>query len=106
MVGIFYYYPKSFDKDAKFPKTIKDFLESDERIVVANCHFHHLNYIDGGAMEKMSDLDLIEELRKRGHTAEGQFKKSKSGYVNEDKTTYIRIIRQPKEWFKTIPGIN
>ena len=54
----------------------------------------------------MKDEELLNHLvEKRGYIAESPFKKSKKGYISGDEKYYIRIIRQPKKWFKENCGI-
>lgn len=106
MVGIFLFYPKDTDSKSQWPKTVKEFLDAEEITVVNNRQFHYLNYIDNGKMEKMEDLELINLLKDKGYKIEGNFKKTKTGYANEDKTIYVRIIRQSNNWFKSILGYN
>ena len=54
----------------------------------------------------MKDEELLNHLvEKLGYLLESPFKKSKKGYISGDEKYYIRIVRQPKKWFKDNCGI-
>ena len=88
MLGVFIFYSKP-------PSNIEYFCKkSTSKILSAD------------DIDNMKDEDLLNHLvEKLGYLLESPFKKSKKGYISGDEKYYIRIIRQPKKWFKDNCGI-
>ena len=107
MLGVFIFYSKPPSNIEYFcKKATSKILSADDIEIVNNRHLYYIHHIDGDDIDNMKDEELLSHLvEKLGYLLESPFKKSKKGYISGDEKYYIRIIRQPKKWFRDNCGI-
>lgn len=107
MLGVFIFYSKPPSNVEYFcKKATSKILSADDIETVNNRHIYYIHHIDGDDIDNMKDEELLNYVvEKLGYLLESPLKKSKKGYISGDEKYYIRIIRQPKKWFRDNCGI-
>lgn len=104
MVGVLVFSQKP--SDGPYKKTPRKMLEDDDIEVLRNYHFctsYFFHWIDGDGVEKMPDKDFIEYANSKNETKIVlSTRKSGKGYSTEDKKSFVRIIRQPRNVFSSL----
>lgn len=103
MVGVFAFPAKPKYNDYPYFKSPKKVLEIDDSEVVSlsrsketSCFIHWQD-----DWNELTDKEIIEKVNQHdGYSYSITSRKSGLGYNSEDKSRYIRIIRQRYSWFK------
>ena len=103
MIGVFAFLVKLTNQDYPYFKMPKKVLEIDDSEIVSlirqneiTCFIHWQEDWDD-----LTDKQIIEKINQNdGFSYSISSRKSGSGYQSEDKSKYIRIIRQRYSWFK------
>lgn len=103
MVGVFSFPAKPEDKEYPYYKTPKKILEIDDSEVLllskrkgCNYFVHWLNDWD-----ELTDNEIIEKANQVAlYSYSISSRKSGQGYNSEDKSQYIRIVREKYSFFK------
>lgn len=103
MVGVFRFPAKPKNNDYPYFKTPKKVLEIDDSEVLALSKMHeagtYVHWEDD--WNDLTDKEIIEKVNQHeGYSYSISSRKSGLGYNSEDKSKYVRIIRQRYSWFK------
>ena len=99
MTGIFAFPIKPTNKDYIWCKSPKQAVEVDDdtilKVKTNSCYIHWQDDWDN-----LTDKDVIEKVNQHdGYSYSIKSRKTGLGYSNDDKTKYIRIIRNSFRWF-------
>lgn len=108
MIGVFTFPMKPTNQDYPYFKSPKKVLEIDDSEVVSlNRQKEISSFIHWPEdWNDLTDKQLIEKINQNdGYSYSISSRKTGLGYQSEDKSKYIRIIRQRYSWFKENLGI-
>lgn len=103
MVGVFVFPAKPKDNSYPYFNSPKKVLEIDDSEVVSLIRQKEIgDFIHWqDDWNELTDKEIIEKVNQHeGYSYSISSRKSGLGYNSDDKTKYIRIIRQRYSWFK------
>jgi len=99
MIGIFAFPIKPSNNNYIWFKSPKQAVEvDDDTILKARTNSCYIHWQDD--WDNLTDKEVIEKINQHeGYSYSISSRKNGLGYTNEDKTKYIRIIRNSFRWF-------
>lgn len=103
MVGVFSFPVKPEDKDYPYYKTPKKVLEIDDSEITALIRLKKIgNFVHWQEdWNNLTDKEIIEKINQHeGYSYSIGSRKTGLGYQSEDRSRYLRIVRQRYSWFR------
>lgn len=98
MVGLFLFPVKPTEEQYRWKKKPREVLEADDAEVLANRNLHYLRYDE--AYDGLTDAELFKKMGNLTREKLTLGRRSGKGFLTEEKTYFVRILRNEKKWFK------